>query len=48
VPPLTELQEMPRNWKTERSIVWEEDAMYELRRNRDSRRGCGEGLNHAM
>jgi hypothetical protein len=44
---LTELQEVPRYWKSERSIDWKEDAMHELRRNRDNRCCSGEGVSHA-
>jgi hypothetical protein len=43
---LTELQEMPRNWKGERSIVWQEDAMHELRWDRDGRDGGCEGITY--
>ena len=45
--PHTDLQEMPRNWKSERSNNWKEDAMHELRWDRDGRDGCGEGVGHA-
>jgi len=44
---LAELQEMPRNWKGERPIVWKEDAMHELRRDRDDRDGGGQGISHS-
>ncbi len=44
---LTELQEMPRNWKSEGSIVREAGSMHELRRDRDGRDGRGEGISHS-